>query len=251
MDFSHYELVILVCGIVFFGITLQAMIGFGYALIATPLLLSTGLPLVDIVVITTVTSTSQRLIFGYQMREHAQVKLYMPIVMTSIIGIPLGIYILTIVSGERRDIIKQVIGALILLTVIVQVTVKIQPRERIANSWGYLLGGIAGVLSGFANIGGPAHVLWTYAHQWTKEQLRATPLLLSIPMIPIQLGLLFYSFDVPIKVFIFGFLLSPVALAANQLGQIAGKRFNMKVLRSTVVLSLGLIGLYYVIEPYL
>lgn len=251
MDFANHSLLIIIGGIVFFGIALQAMIGFGYALIATPLLLSAGLPLADIVVITTVTSTSQRLIFGYQMREHAQVKLYIPVVIASIFGIPIGIYILGIVSGESRDIVKQMVGIIILLTVIIQLTVKVQPKESIAKLWGYLAGVIAGVLAGFANIGGPPHVIWVYAHNWTKEQLRAAPLLLSIPMIPVQLVLLFYAFDVPANVFLFGLLLSPIALIANEAGQAIGKRFNMATLRMTVILSLGLIGTYYVVQPLL
>ena len=251
MDFSNYYLLISVAAIVFFSIGIQAMIGFGNALIATPLLLSAGLPLTDIVVLTTTTSAAQRIIFGYQMKQHALVKLYMPVILTIFVGVPIGIYILGTVSGGSREVVKQAIGILIVSTVIIQLTVKIKPKEKIANTWGYLTGFFSGVLGGFANIGGPPLVIWVYAHNWSKEQLRAAPLLLSIPMIPLQLALLYFNFDISLKVLLFGLLLTPAVLFANQLGQKVGKRFNMQTLRIMVIASLGMIGIYYVLQPYL
>lgn len=251
MDFSNYYLLISVAAIIFLSIGIQAMIGFGSALIATPLLLSTGLPLTDIVVLTTTTSAAQRIVFGYQMKQHALIKLYMPVMLTMLVAVPIGIYILSTVSGESQEVVKQAIGILIVATVFIQLTVKIPPKEQVTNFWGYLTGFSSGVLSGFANIGGPPLVIWVYAHNWTKEQLRAAPLLLSIPMIPLQLSLLYFNFEISLKVLLFGLLLTPAVLFANQVGQKIGKKFNMKTLRIMVITSLGVIGIYYVVQPYL
>ena len=251
MDFNNYYLLMSTVAIVFFSIAIQSMIGFGNALIATPLLLSTGLPLADIVVLTTTTSAAQRIIFGYQMKQYALIKLYLPVMLTILAGIPIGIYILGMVTGESQEVVKQAIGILIVATVIIQLTVKIKPREQIASLWGYLTGFSSGILSGFANIGGPPLVIWVYSHNWTKEQLRAAPLLLSIPMIPLQLALLYFNFDISLKVLLFGLLLTPAVLFANQLGQKIVKQFNMQTLRVIVIVSLGIIGIYYVVQPYL
>jgi len=251
MDFNNYYLLASTAAIVFVSIGIQSMIGFGNALIATPLLLSTGLPLTDIVVLTTTTSIAQRIIFGYQMKQHALVKLYLPVMLTILMGLPIGIYILGAILGESRDVIKQIIGILIVITVFIQHTVKIKPKEKLASTWGYLTGFLSGILGGFANIGGPPLVIWVYSHNWTKEQLRAAPLLLSIPMIPLQLVLLYFNFDISLNVLLFGLLLTPAILFANQLGQKIGKQFNMKTLRVIVITSLGIIGIYYVIQPYL
>ena len=226
------------------------MIGFGNALIATPLLLSAGLPLTDIVALTTTTSIAQRLIFGYQMKQYALVKLYMPVILTIFVGLPIGIYILGVISGESQEIVKQAIGILILITVVIQLTVKIKPKEQVASFWSYLTGLSSGILGGFANIGGPPLVIWVYAHNWSKEQLRAAPLLLSIPMIPLQLALLYFNFDISLKILLFGLLLTPAILLANQLGQRIGRKFNMQTLRIMVIASLGMIGIYYVVQPY-
>lgn len=250
MEYANTTQILFVTLIVFCSIGIQAMIGFGNALIATPLLLSLEMPLTDIVVITTVTSAFQRLIFGYQMRQFAQIKKFTPVVIALFFGVPIGIYILGIVSEENQAEVKQVIGVLILLTVFIQLSVKIKPRKSINRIWGYLAGLFAGILNGFANIGGPPLIIWVYSHNWMKEQLRAAPLLLSIPMIPLQLGLLFYYFDIAIEVFLFALLLFPVALFANQMGQIVGKKFNMMTLRKIVITSLGGIGFYYVFQPY-
>lgn len=250
MDFGNYSLIITVTAIIFFSIGIQAMIGFGNALIATPLLLSAGLPLTDIVALTTTTSIAQRLIFGYQMKQYALVKLYMPVILTIFVGLPIGIYILGVISGESQEIVKQAIGILILITVVIQLTVKIKPKEQVANFWSYLTGLSSGILGGFANIGGPPLVIWVYAHNWSKEQLRAAPLLLSIPMIPLQLALLYFNFDISLKILLFGLLLTPAILLANQLGQRIGRKFNMQTLRIMVIASLGMIGIYYVVQPY-
>ena len=38
---------------------------------------------------------------------------------------------------------------------------------------------------------------------------------------------------------------------ANQLGQKIGKQFNMQTLRVMIIVSLGIIGIYYVVQSYL
>ncbi len=252
MVFENYNLLMITAMIVFFSISIQAMIGFGFALIATPLLLMTELSIEIIVVTTVITSACQRILFGFQMREHAQYKKYKNVIIAIFIGLPIGIYILGLASGGSKDLVKQIIGGLLLLTVIIQLTVKIKPTDSLPPFWGWITGLFSGILAGFANIGGPPLVIWVYAHNWTRDQLRAAPLLISLFMIPLQLILNYYKFGNTIfDGILIGGLMIPIALVGNQLGQKIGKKFNMKTLRIVVISALGIMGLVYIIHPIL
>ena len=250
MDFENYYLLALTVGIIFFSSGIQAMIGFGNGLIATPLLLSTGIPLTYVVVLTVTTSLCQRLVFGFQMRKHILLRKYLPVIFAVFAGLRLGIYLLGIVSGQNRDIIKQTIGILVLLMVIIKFTVKTKPKENISGIWGALAGFLYGFLGGLANVGGPPLVIWAYAHNWTKEQLRTAPLMISLFAVPFQFFLFFFSFGSSIlDIFLFGLILWPVVIAANQLGQKMGRKINLVTLRFVVMVSLGVMGVYYIVEP--
>ena len=250
MDFENYYLIALIAGIIFFSSGIQAMIGFGNGLIAMPLLLSAGIPLTHAVVLTVTTSLCQRLLFGFQMRKHILLKKYLPVIIAIFAGLPLGIYLLGIVSGQSRDFVKQVIGLLVLVMVILKFTVKTKPKENIAGIWGALAGFLYGFLGGLANVGGPPLVIWSYAHNWTKEQLRTAPSMISLFAVPFQFLLFFFRFGSSIlNIFLFGVLLWPVAIAANQLGQKIGRKINLETLRFVVMVSLGCMGVYYILEP--
>jgi uncharacterized protein len=249
MDFENYSLIAITALVIFFSSGLQAMIGFGNGLIAVPLLLSAGIPLTHAVVLTITTSLCQRLVFGYQMRKHILLRKYLPAIFAVFAGLPLGIYLLGIVSDQSRDIVKQIIGVLILLMVIIKFTVKTNPKENISGIWGALAGFLYGFLGGLANVGGPPLVIWAYAHNWTKEQLRTAPLMISLFAVPFQFFLLFSNFGNSIlSVFFLGLLLWPVAITANQIGQKIGRKINLESLRFVVMVSLGGMGAYYILE---
>ena len=67
------------------------------------------------------------------MKQYALIKLYLPVMLTILAGVPVGIYILGTVTGESQGVVKQAIEILIVATVIIQLIVKIKPKDQVAN----------------------------------------------------------------------------------------------------------------------
>ncbi len=107
--------------IVFFASLVQSMVGFGFSLIAMPLLLVLGLELPTAVAVTVTSSFVQRSTFAWSMREHIPWKKLWPPILASIPTLFLGIYVLGIIAGQSRELIRQCFGGLLVLLVLLQI----------------------------------------------------------------------------------------------------------------------------------
>jgi len=236
--------------IVFIASLIQSMIGFGFALIALPLLLSLGFELPDAVALTVTTSIFQRATFAWSMREHIPWKKLRPSIIASIPTLFLGIYMLGIIADQSRELVRQCVGGLLVLLVLVQTFSRIKPREHLHTGWGILAGSAAGFLGGLMNIGGPPMVLWAYAHNWTQQRLRVALVAGSLPCFPLQVALLFWRFGPPIGIpLLIGLAFAPLALLGMKIGLELGHRFHIRILRAAVMTALILMGLCYLLAP--
>ena len=237
--------------IVLLGATVQSAIGFAYSLVCLPLFLQAGLSLPQAVTMSFVTSAFQRIIF--MSKRHKDVewgKLKVPLICCFLV-LPFGVYCLGLISGESKTVIKQLVGGLVLLTVVVRTTIKIKPKEKIATGWGIVAGSCSGFLNGLANIGGPPIILWAYAHEWKKELLRSATIAISMPLIPLQATLMIWKFgeEIP-QIMLKGLYVSPMALIGVFLGLKISEKVDVKVLRAIVMTILVIIGVLYVAQPY-
>lgn len=237
--------------IVLLGATIQSAIGFAYSLVCLPLFLQAGLNLPEAVTISFVTSAFQKMIFLSKRRKDVEWgKLKVPLI-CCLLALPIGVYCLGVISGESKTIVKQVVGALVLLTVIVRTTIRIKPKAKIATGWGIAAGCGSGFLNGLANIGGPPIILWAYAHEWRKELLRSATIAISMPIVPFQAILMIWKFGEQIpQIMLKGLYVSPMALIGVFLGLKISEKVNVKVLRAIVMTILVIIGVMYVTQPY-
>ena len=238
--------------IVLLGATVQTAVGFAYSLITLPLFLQVGLTLPQAVTMSFVTSTIQRVFFIVKKRGEVNwSKLRVPIVFC-VLAMPIGIYLLGIVSNESKTIVKQMVGALVFLTVVVRLTVRVKPKQRIAPGWAVLAGVCSGVLNGLANIGGPPIILWVYSHEWRKEFLHAASIAISMPVIPFQAGMLLWKFGGDLlPTMLTGLCMAPLALLGVFLGLYLNTKVNVKALRIVVMTLLIVIGVIYLLHPYI
>ena len=226
------------------------MIGFGFALIAMPLLLGIGFELPHAVALTVTTSIFQRVSFSWSMREHIPWKKLWPPILASIPMLFLGIYTLGLIAGQERDLIRQCIGGLLVALVLLQSLARVKPREHLHTGWAILAGSTSGFLGGLMNIGGPPMVLWAYAHNWTQQRLRVALVAGSLPGFPIQVALLFWRFGAPIGIpLLIGLAFAPLVMLSMKLGLKIGHRFDVQRLRIIVMIALILMGLFYILEP--
>jgi uncharacterized membrane protein YfcA len=238
--------------IVLLGATVQSAVGFAYSLITLPLFLQAGLNLPQAVAMSFATSTVQRVFFVA--KRHSAIdwgKLWVPIVF-SLLALPVGVFLLVLVSNESMSAVKQLVGALVLLTVILRLSIRIKPKSSIGMIWGVLAGISSGVLSGLANVGGPPIILWIYAHEWRKELLHSASIAISMPLIPVQAGLLVWKFgNKVLPTMLTGLCFAPLALLGIFIGLRISAKVDVKVLRGVVMALLIVIGLLYVIHPYI
>jgi uncharacterized membrane protein YfcA len=162
------ELVIVLI-IIFTAVLVRSVFGFGDALLAMPLLavyrgLDFATPLMAMVGFT---------IAGLIIISDRRKVLISPVirlVISSLIGIPVGICFLT-----RLDelIVKTLLAGLIILFSLYRLA-GWKLRIRISRGWSWMFGFIAGILGGAYNTNGPPVVIYGTLTDWEPGQFRAT-----------------------------------------------------------------------------
>ncbi|MCR9115566.1 MAG: sulfite exporter TauE/SafE family protein [bacterium] len=229
---------------------IQSAAGFGAGLFATPLLLAIDFSLPEIISINVTLSAIQSGWGYFQLRRHIQVRKVVRPIAIRIMSIPIGAAALYLMSNslgdESRNAIKMLVGVAILMIVILQLSLRIQPREKIASYWEWIAFSASGLLVGWIGMGGPPAVLWVQAHLWEPLKSRAYLFLIMVSSVPFHLMLLFYLFppaDIMRGVGV-GLLNLPCVLAGVTIGMAVGKRFSRLQLRAVVYLLLILIAIY-------
>lgn len=230
---------------------LQSMVGFAFALFALPALLSLGVPLPQSVALVTMGALSQMLLAVGHMRRFVLWRELAPLMAVAMLTTPIGILLMHQLSGQAGVRIRQVVGGIILVTVMGQWLLHPAPREHVAVGWGYLAAIISGILGGLIGAGGPPNVIWTHAHRWSNETYRVTPVALALPRVPVQVGLMLSVFGRSLlPVFVSGTLFVPFSILGAGLGLLVGSRLPIAWLRMAVFLLLGLFGVANVFRPY-
>lgn len=237
-------LIILMAGL------LQSSVGFGFSLFLVPLLLTMGHGLVETVTIAIVGSTAQRILAVRHLRKAIDWHTLVPMMITGVVALLLGLYLLYEVSFLKQGLIKRIIGGCILILLMVQWFGKFTPKESIHKSWGHLAAFFCGILSGLANIGGPPLILWMLAHRWHNEKMRVMPMAFSLVFVPFQLVILLAVFRMPaFNAGVKAIVLTPLALLGGWAGLRVGEKFSRQQLRLIVRLLLLTVALTSIISP--
>jgi len=167
MDSSTTTLLVL--AILFLSTFIRSALGFGDALIAMPLLAM----LVGLQVATPLTAMAATTIaITILTRAWKKVDLHAAwrLVITTWIGIPLGIYFL---KAAPDLVVKSLLG--ILITGFGAYNLIIPDLPRLLNeNWAYVTGLLAGILGGAYNTNGPPVVIYGMLRRWDPEKFRAT-----------------------------------------------------------------------------
>jgi uncharacterized membrane protein YfcA len=154
--------------IVFLGALVQAVSGFGFALLVMPPIaivvgLRTAAPLVALVGLT---------LYGINLiryRQAIRVRRVLRLGAASILGIPVGLWALATVD---ESIIKPLLG--VVLTAYAACRLINPSSSRVCSRrWAYPAGFIAGCLGGAYNTSGPPVIVYGSLRQWPKEEFRA------------------------------------------------------------------------------
>lgn len=147
--------------IVFLAIFVQSASGFGLALVSMPLLVGvigvgTATPLVAVVAFTAEIFLLRR--YWYALNFSAVKR----ISFASIIGIPLGVFVLRTVDGR---IVTAILGVVVAGYAVYALFAPRLPQLR-QSAWAYGFGFIGGVLSGAYNTSGPPVIIYGTCRRW-------------------------------------------------------------------------------------
>jgi uncharacterized membrane protein YfcA len=226
------HLILMGC-ILLFCAFVQSAVGFAFSLFSNALLLLLGgFALPEVVMLSILGSTLQRLLMLSRMHPHVDWRQTLPMSGICLLALPVGIYMLKLFSRQSSGVVKFWLGIVILLILLVQKVWKVKPHQTLHRSWGVLAAAASGLLTGLANIGGPPLLLWVHAHDWSNGKMRVTLSAITTLMVPFQLVIMVATFSwgalpsVPQAL-----MLVPAVGLGTALGMIAGERLSKQWLR--------------------
>ena len=231
----HLDSLTVLVVVVFFGATLlRSALGFGEALIAVPLL-AFVLPVKVAAPIAVLVSITVAAVVVAQDWRHVHVRSAARLVLSTLVGIPLGLLLLRRMS---EPIVKGVLGVLVTGFAVSALRSR-NAYELTDDRLAWLFGVSAGVLGGAYAMNGPPLVMYGALRRWSPEHFRAT---LQGYFLPASLiGMIGYwaaGLWTP-TVSRYYFLSLPTALLAIVLGRVINRRFDAQ--RFFVYVHAGLI----------
>ncbi len=155
--------------IIISGNVIQGMTGFGAALVAGPILAIFLEPKL-VIVILLVTGVSNLILVAYRTRKRIDPRRLLPLAILAIIGIPLGSYLLMVVSSSIARVLIAIVSISFSILLLLGYSKRLE-REFLA-SCGF--GFVSGILTAGVGMGGPPIVIFLANQGWPKEAFRAT-----------------------------------------------------------------------------
>jgi uncharacterized membrane protein YfcA len=251
VDFSLAPL-LTVAVIVFLAGFVQGTVGFAFALVATPLLVLAGVPVVTSVLTVASSISIQSATATFRLLPHVPWREVQACVWVRLIGLPLGTAVLLLLTRGRSDELKMVLGAIVVATVVVMLLWRQGvPYRRPSQLIGYLAFLISGFLQGLASMGGPPMALWAMAQGWDPIRTRAFLLAVMALAAPVQVVVLVIASGGGTAGVLYGLVAAPVIVLGTLLGVRLGNRLRSQHLRLAMMLVLLATGLSSLLSPLL
>ena len=245
------SIIILIGFILFLCSIIQGIVGFAFNIFAIPLLIWSGLGLNEAISLTTIPIFFQSATSTYKLRSHVLWKEVGQGTIYRYIGIPIGIYLLTLISGFDKSSIKQIVGIAILLVVFSQLYVRIEPKKSINPIWTFVAFFTSGLTLGMVSMGGPPAVIWVMAQKWSAIRTRAFLSALFFLASPLQVVLLYYNFgEKLLNFFLLGLAFSPLVIIGTLWGVKMGEYLEREKLKKIILSLLVITSLVSIFSPY-
>jgi len=216
----------------FFCSALQSAVGFAFGLFSVPLLMLSGLSVQKAVFLVALASALQSSMIVIKLRHAFRWREVWLMSLATVLTLPLGIWLLRLLAGHEKRVIRLWIGGILLVVVLLQLCLLVRPRERLHWGWDLLAAALGGILSGLLSIGGPPIVLWTHAHRWSNEKIRVILPALGLPVVPFKLVMFLATFGPSILPSLGeAVIYVPAIWAGVELGHAVGSRLPAAHLR--------------------
>ncbi len=224
--------------IVIFASFTMSLTGFGFALIATPLLLLL-MHTKSVIFVNLLLSMFLSVFILWQSRSYIELKRIVPFAVGGILGLPLGAYILLQITIPSLQLL---VGVLVLIFVIPLAL----GREHHIKKKGFV-GSIAGFASGTLQIStslsGPPVVLFALSQGWSKESFRANLVAYFLFLNCVTLPILILTGIITSKSIMAAFIYSPALIIGFYLGSKALNRLSASLFRRIAIFIVMVAGM--------
>lgn len=155
--------------VIFLATLIRSAFGFGEALVAVPLL-ALLIPVEEAVPLATLLSITVAAIVVAQDWHKIHLLSASWLVLSTFVGIPLGLWLLTAVT---ESVVKAIL-AVVIIGFSSYCLVSRNPIQLKDDRWAWVFGFGGGVLGGAYGMNGPPLVIYGSLRQWSPEQFRAT-----------------------------------------------------------------------------
>lgn len=163
------EIYLFIIAVLFTASFTQGMTGFGFALVSIPML-SMLMELREAVALGALGGLVVNIYLIIKLRSFVKFFDLKNLIIGSVVGIPLGTYVLNYLSPH---ILKTILGIIIVVFVFLSVF-KIIKQRNISTNWGYLFGLASGLLGGALNTNGPPILIYFYLNGYDKFKQKAS-----------------------------------------------------------------------------
>ena len=234
---------VLSLAILFSGAFLQGFTGFGYSLFSLPLLANL-MPVSAAVPMLCMTGVFLNLLVFLKARESIDLKRIMPLLVSGIVALPAGIWLLKTADESALRIIIGVIVTLSSLIYLSGFRVNVR-REKLAM---IPAGFLSGLLNGATTFSGPPVILFFANQKVPKHQFRASLaayfLLLNIITVPAFIaGDLITGETALNTLYLFPAVVLGVLLGIRTADVVSEERF-----RFVALIALGFLGMFSVVS---
>jgi uncharacterized protein len=235
--------IIIILTILFISTLVRSTFGFGDALIAMPLLavfisIKVVTPLVALIAFTIA------IYIVIQDFKKIEFKNIWKLILSSIIGIPIGLYFL---DGVSEEIIKLILGIIIIVFALYNL-LKPNLIKLSRSFWAYLFGFLAGIIGAAYNTNGPIIVIYGTTQKWNPKEFRATlqGYFLTTGIFVIIGHLL--AGNITNQVMRYYLYVFPIVILAIILGGFFNKRFDTEKFKKAIYIFLFITGILLIVK---
>jgi uncharacterized protein len=234
------------------GSLLQGALGFASGLVGVPLLVLSGFTLLEATVINFISTGVQNIAGAVQLGEHLHWRdVAWPTALRAV-GLPFGMYALAATQTLDHGLVKQLIGGVLLVSVILLVALRPTPRERASFPWTVAAFLSSGFLMGFGAIGGAPMVMYVNTLTWSAAKSRGFLFFCSAALVPFMAVMLLWQFHaVAAQPAVAALLVMPPVLVALWLGLRLGHTLDKDRFRHITYALLVIIALVALASPLL
>ena len=228
----------------------QATVGFGVLLFATPLIVWIGIPLPAVITMVATCSTIQAAFGVRELGPAVPWRLSWTATGIRLFSMIIGLFLLKQLAILNTDYIKLVVGSIVCLLITVKFLFKSHAVEKSHWAWAGLAFIVSGLLGGLCGMGGAPLILWAMAHNWSTEKTRGFLFGVLATSIPVQIVLMSLTFGLDILWYVaIGIAFLPLTYLGLAVGLPIGGRMSKQRLRLIIDVILLVIGISTVAGP--